>query len=79
MNAAPRTHPPETGLTRADRRAGIARMEAAPAPAKRITVGGVLNETFSIYGQHAQGLLGSAIVILVIVGVAAGLLQNEVG
>src|ERR687897_320399 len=38
-------------------------MEAASAPAKRITVGGVLNETFSIYGQHALALLGSAIVV----------------
>jgi hypothetical protein len=54
-------------------------MEAASAPARRITVGGVLNETFSIYGQHALALLGSAIVVFVIVGVAAGLLQNEGG
>jgi hypothetical protein len=54
-------------------------VEAASAPAKRITVGGVLNETFSIYGQHALALLGAAIVVFVIVGVAAGLLQNEGG
>ena len=54
-------------------------MEAVRAPAKRITVGGVVNETFSIYGQNAVALLGSALVVFVIVGVAAGLLQNAGG
>jgi hypothetical protein len=50
-------------------------MEAGPAPAKQITVGGVVNETFSIYGQNAAALLGTSIVVFVIVGVAQGLLR----
>jgi hypothetical protein len=54
-------------------------MEATPAPAKRISVGGVLNETFSIYGQNVAALIGSAIVIFVIVGLLSGLLQNAGG
>jgi hypothetical protein len=54
-------------------------MEAAPAPAKRITVGGVVDETFSIYGQNALALLGSAILVFVIIGVGSGLLQNAGG
>jgi hypothetical protein len=51
-------------------------VEAAPAPAKRITVGGVVNETFSIYGGNAVALLGVSIVVFVIVGLVSGLLQN---
>ena len=54
-------------------------MEAAAAPAKRITVGGVVDETFSIYGQNALALLGSAILVFVIIGVGSGLLQNAGG
>src|ERR671919_219463 len=54
-------------------------MEAAPAPAKQITVGGVVDETFSIYGQNAGALIGSAIVVFVIVGLVSGLLQNAGG
>jgi hypothetical protein len=54
-------------------------VEAAPAPAKPITVGGVVDETFSIYGQNAAALLGAAIVVFVIVGVVSGLLQNAGG
>ena len=54
-------------------------MEAAPAPAKRITVGGVVNETFSIYGGNAVALLGVSIVVFVIVGLVSGLLQNAGG
>ena len=48
----------------------------APAPAKRVGVGDVINEAFSIYGQNVGALLGSAIVVFVAVGLVAGLLQN---
>jgi hypothetical protein len=54
-------------------------MEAAPAPAKQITVGGVVDETFSIYGQNVAALVGAAIVVFVIVGLVSGLLQNAGG
>ncbi len=54
-------------------------MEAAqppvPAPTKRISVGEVISETFTIYGQNLGALLGSAIVVFVVVGLIAGLLQ----
>ncbi len=46
---------------------------------KQISVGGVLGETFSIYGQNAFALIGGAIAVFVIVGLASGLLQNEGG
>jgi hypothetical protein len=45
----------------------------------RVEVGKVISETFSIYGANAAALLGSAIIIFVIVGVASGLLQNAGG
>lgn len=48
----------------------------APAPAKRIGVGDVISEAFSIYGQNVGALLGSAIVVFVVVGLISGLLQN---
>jgi hypothetical protein len=51
-------------------------MEASRAPAKRVSVGDVLNETFSIYGQNAGALLGSAAVVFVVVGLLSALLQN---
>jgi hypothetical protein len=54
-------------------------MEAPRAPAKPVSVGGVLNETFSIYGQNVVALIGSAIVVFVIVGLVSGLLQNAGG
>ena len=61
-------------------------MEAAapppppPAPAqRRIEVGRVISEAFSIYGQHAGVLIGSAIVIFGIVGIINGLLYDEGG
>jgi hypothetical protein len=44
-------------------------------PTKRISVGDVISETFSIYGQNLGALLGSAIVVFVVVGLIAGLLQ----
>jgi hypothetical protein len=49
---------------------------AAGAPRKRISVGAVIDETFKLYGQNVVALLGSAIVVFVIVGVVAGLLQT---
>jgi hypothetical protein len=48
----------------------------APSPTKRISVGDVISETFSIYGQNLGALLGSAIVVFVVVGLIAGLLQS---
>lgn len=47
----------------------------APMPTKRIGVGDVISETFSIYGQNLGALLGSALVVFVVVGLIAGLLQ----
>jgi hypothetical protein len=49
-------------------------MEATSAPQRRISVGDVINETFSIYGQQFPSLIGSAIVVFVVVGIVAGLL-----
>src|SRR5215211_8194243 len=37
----------------------IALMEATPAPAKKIRVGDVINEAFSVYGQNFGTLIGS--------------------
>jgi hypothetical protein len=54
-------------------------VEATRPAADRVSVGGVVNETFSIYGQNAWALIGSSIVVFVIVGVASGLLQNSGG
>lgn len=51
-------------------------MEASSPVAKRIRVGDVVNETFSIYGQNLGALLGSAIVVFVVVGLIAGLLRT---
>jgi len=51
-------------------------VEAARPPAKNIGVGDVVNETFSVYWQNLGAVLGSAIVVLVLVGFAAGLLQG---
>lgn len=58
-------------------------MEAArqptPTPAKRISVGEVISETFSIYSQNLGALLGSAIVVFIVVGLVAGILQSAGG
>jgi hypothetical protein len=54
-------------------------METSHARAGRISVGNVINETFSLYGQNAAALIASAIVVFVIVGVCSGLLQNAGG
>jgi hypothetical protein len=51
----------------------------APAPAKRISVGEVISETFSIYGQNLGALLGSAIVVFIVVGTISGLLEAAGG
>jgi len=52
---------------------------ASQPPAKRVRAGEVVSETFSIYGQNLGALLGSAIAVFVVVGAAAGLLQNAGG
>jgi hypothetical protein len=49
-------------------------MEATSTPPKRIAVGNVVSETFSIYGDQFGPLVGSAFVVLVLVGVVSGLL-----
>jgi hypothetical protein len=54
-------------------------MEATSAPPKRIAVGNVINETFSIYGANLAPLVGSALVVFIIVGIIAGLLQAAGG
>lgn len=53
-------------------------MEASPRT-KRIHVGEVVSETFSIYGRNAGALIGSAIVVFVIVGIISGLLSEAGG
>ena len=50
-------------------------MEATP---RRIDVGRVINESFSLYGANAVALMGSAFVVFAIVGVVQALL-NEAG
>lgn len=54
-------------------------MESSPAPARRLSVGDVIGESFSIYGQNLAALLGSAIAVFVIVGLISGLLQGAGG
>jgi hypothetical protein len=54
-------------------------MEATSAPERRFSVGDVINETFSIYGQQFLPLIGSAILVFVVVGIIAGLLQAAGG
>ncbi len=49
-------------------------MEATSAPPKRIAVGNVINETFSIYGANLGPLIGSALVVFIVVGIIAGIL-----
>jgi hypothetical protein len=50
-------------------------MEATSAPQRRLSVGDVINETFSIYGQQFLPLIGSAIVVFVVVGIIAGIVE----
>ncbi len=54
-------------------------MEAARPPAGRISVGGVVNEAFAIYGQNVAALLGSAVAVFVVIGLVSGLLQSAGG
>jgi hypothetical protein len=54
-------------------------MEATRAPAKRIAVGDVISETFSIYRQNFGALIGSAIVLFIVVGLLAGILEAAGG
>lgn len=54
-------------------------MEVATPPAHRVSVGKVISETFSVYGKNLGPLLGSAIAVFVVVGLAAGLLENSGG
>lgn len=48
----------------------------APTPAKRVSAGDVISETFSIYGQNLGALLGSALVVFIVFGLASGLLRT---
>lgn len=50
-------------------------MESAAVP-KRVSVGEVVNETFSTYGQNFGALIGGALAVFVVVGIVAGLLQS---
>jgi len=52
---------------------------SAPVPAKRIRVGDVINETFSTYGQNLGPLIGSALAVFFVVGLASGILQRAGG
>lgn len=54
-------------------------MEATSTPVRRISVGNIINETFSIYGQNFLPLIGSALVVFVVVGIITGLLQSSGG
>lgn len=54
-------------------------MEATRAPVRQVSIGNVINETFSIYGQNAAALIASSIAVFVIVGVVSGLLQTAGG
>lgn len=52
-------------------------MEAGSS--RGIDVGGVINETFRIYGSNLAGLLGSAAAVFIVVGIAQGLLYDAGG
>ncbi len=54
-------------------------MEATSAPTRRISVGDVINETFSVYGQNFLPLIGSAIIVFAVVGIIAGILEASGG
>jgi hypothetical protein len=51
-------------------------MEASP---RRIEVGRVINESFTLYGENAAALMGSAFVVFSIVGIAQALLDEAGG
>jgi hypothetical protein len=56
-------------------------MEAAqppsPAPTKRISVGDVVSETFSVYRQNIGTLLGSAFLVFLVVGLLNSILLRS--
>lgn len=54
-------------------------MEASQPPAKRIVVGDVVSETFSIYRENAAALLVSAAAVFIVVGLASALLESAGG
>lgn len=54
-------------------------MESGSVPAKRIRVGDVISETFSIYGQNFGALIGSAVVVFVVVGLVSGIFEAAGG
>lgn len=51
---------------------------SAPSPSsqRRIGVGDVVNETFSVYGQNFGALFGSALAVFIVVGIVAGIVQT---
>lgn len=51
-------------------------MESSQSSPRRIGVGDVVNETFSVYGQNFGALIGSALAVFILVGLAAGILQG---
>jgi hypothetical protein len=57
-------------------------MEAAPPPtptppaARRLTVGGVIDEAFDLYKRHAGTLILAGVVVYVIAGVVQAILQD---
>ena len=53
-------------------------MEAS-RPSGQVSVGGVVSETFSVYGQNWLILILSSIVIFVVTGLVTGLLYSEGG
>lgn len=48
----------------------------SPTASKRIGVGDVVNETFSVYGQNFGALFGSALAVFIVVGIIAGIVQT---
>ena len=48
----------------------------SPQPGREISAGGVVRETFSVYGENFAALIGGALIVFVIVGLVAGLLDN---
>jgi hypothetical protein len=53
-------------------------MEASPRSG-RIRVGEVVNEAFDVYGKNFAVLIGGSLIVFVVVGIVAGLLQNSGG
>ena len=47
---------------------------ASPPPARRLTVGEVINEAFDLYGRHAATLIWAAVAVFVVAGVIQGVL-----